>query len=164
MLYKDSTVFASLTGQGKIVALTDKDNDGKADEQMTFIDGLNKPHGLDYHDNWFYIAEETRVIKVRDDDKNGIADLGTLEVLIDDLPTGGHFTRTVKVYNNSIYLSIGSSCNVCYERDERRAARVKCSLGGSQCDIFAKGLRNSVGFVFHQDKIYATENGRELLG
>ncbi|MCZ7381018.1 MAG: PQQ-dependent sugar dehydrogenase [Candidatus Methanoperedens sp.] len=97
---------------------------------------------------------------------NLLADRGTLEVLVDNLPTGGHFTRTVKVHNNSLYLSIGSSCNVCYEQDERRAAISICALNGTGCRVFAKGLRNAVGFVFHPPtgKMYATENGRDYLG
>ncbi len=164
MLLKGNTVFVSLMNQGKTVALPDKNSDGTADEQITFIDNLNKPHGIEYYDGWFYIAEETEIIRVRDDDNNNRADLGTIEVVIDSLPTSGHFTRTVKVHNNSLYFSMGSSCNVCYETDERRAAINKCNLDGTVCQVFAKGLRNSVGFVFREGKIYATDNGRDLLG
>lgn len=92
--------------------------------------------------------------------------MGTSEVLIDNLPTGGHFTRTIKIHNNSLYLSIGSSCNVCNEQDERRAAITKCNIDGAGCIVYAKGLRNSVGFVFHPETglMYATENGRDMLG
>ncbi len=161
MLYKDGVVFTSLTGKGKVVALPDKNGDGIADEQITLIEGLKNPHGIDYHDGWFYIAEETKVIRVRDDDSDLHAD--AIEVLA-ELPSGGHFTRTVKIYNGSMYLSIGSSCNVCHEEDGRRAAIIKCGIDGSQCTVFARGLRNSVGFVFNNGKIYATDNGRDLLG
>jgi len=94
------------------------------------------------------------------------ADNGTLEVLINDLPTGGHFTRTIKVRNNSLFISIGSSCNVCYEKDERRAAIIRCDLNGTGCRVFARGLRNAVGFIFHPvtGKMYSTDNGRDWLG
>ena len=166
MLVKDDVLFVSIIRQGKVVALPDKNRDKKADKAVTFIEGLNNPHGIDYHSGWFYIAEENRVIRVKDGDNNLLADMDTLEVLVDDLPTGGHFTRTLKVHNNSLYISTGSSCNACYEQDERRAAITRCNLDGSGCRVFAKGLRNAVGFVFHPltGKMYATDNGRDWLG
>ncbi len=166
MLLKDDILYVSVPNRGKVVALPDRNNDKKADETITFIDGLNNPHGIDFYNGWFYIAEENRVIRVKDDNGDLKADNGTLEVLIDNLPTGGHFTRTVKLYNNSLYLSIGSSCNVCYEQDERRAAINICTPEGKDCRIFAKGLRNAVGFVFHPitGRMYATDNGRDMLG
>ena len=164
MLLRDGVLFVTIPNRGSVVALPDRDNDKKADEVITFIDNLNRPHGIDFYEGWFYIAEENRVIKVRE--KGLKADKNTLEVLIDDLPAGGHFTRTIKVHDGSIYLSAGSSCNVCYEKDERRGAITKCNLDGKECRVFAKGLRNAVGFVFHPvtDRIYATDNGRDWLG
>jgi glucose/arabinose dehydrogenase len=90
----------------------------------------------------------------------------TIEPLF-DLPSGdGHFTRTIKIRDGSLYVSVGSSCNVCYEEDERRSTILKCGLEpGSDCTIFASGTRNAVGFVFDDaGKIYATENSRDWLG
>lgn len=166
MMLKDDVLFVSLTRQGRIVALRDTDGDKRADETAVFIDDLNNPHGLDFHEGWFYIAEEHRVIRVQDMNDDLVADSDTLEILIDDLPTGGHFTRTVKIHNGSLYLSVGSSCNVCIEKDERRAAITRCNLDGTECQVFGRGLRNAVGFVFHPltGKMYATENGRDWLG
>jgi glucose/arabinose dehydrogenase len=166
MLLKDKVLFVTIPNMGKVVALPDGNGDNKADSVITFIDKLNNPHGIDYYDGWFYIAEENRVIRVKESSNDRRADMNTLEVLIDKLPTGGHFTRTVKIHNNSLYLSIGSSCNVCNEQDERRAAITKCNTDGTGCKIYAKGLRNSVGFVFHPATglMYATENGRDMLG
>ncbi|MCZ7392956.1 MAG: PQQ-dependent sugar dehydrogenase [Candidatus Methanoperedens sp.] len=166
MLFKDNVLFVTIPSQGRVVALPARNGDNKADETITFIDGLNEPHGIDYYEGWFYIAEENRVIRVKSIENGLIADRNTLEVLVDNLPTGGHFTRTVKVHNNSLYISIGSSCNVCYEQDERRAAIMKCNLDGTNCSVFARGLRNAVGFVFHPvtGRMYATENGRDNLG
>lgn len=165
MLLKDDVLFVTITGEGRVVALPDKNGNKKADEAITFIDNLNNPHGIDYYNGWFYIAEENRVIRVKDSDGDLIAD-GNAEVLINDLPAGGHFTRTIKIHNNSLYVSTGSSCNVCYEKDKRRAAIIRCNIYGKECKIFARGLRNAVGFVFHPvtGKMYATENGRDWLG
>lgn len=166
MLLKENALFVSIPNRGKVVVLPDRNSDKKADETIVFIDRLNNPHGIDFYNGWFYIAEENRVIRVKDRDNDLRADTETLEVLIDNLPTGGHFTRTVKIHNDSLYLSIGSSCNVCYEQDERRAAITKCTPDGKECRVFAKGMRNAVGFVFHPvtGKMYATDNGRDWLG
>ncbi len=166
MLLKDNVLFVTIPNKGKVVALPDVNGDKKADRIVTFIDKLNNPHGIDYYDGWFYIAEENRVIRVKESGNDLHADLKTFEVLIDNLPTGGHFTRTLKIHNNSLYLSIGSSCNVCIEQDERRAAITKCNTNGTGCRLYAKGLRNSVGFVFHPETgvMYATDNGRDMLG
>ncbi len=166
MLLKDNVLFVTITGQGRVIALPYKEGSNKADETITFIDGLNNPHGIDYYDGWFYIAEENRVIRVKSIKNGLVADRNSLQVIVNNLPTGGHFTRTLKVHNNSLYISIGSSCNVCYEQDERRAAITRCNLDGTNCIVFARGLRNAVGFVFHPitGEMYATENGRDYLG
>jgi glucose/arabinose dehydrogenase len=166
MLLKDNVLFVTIPNTGKVVALPDANVDKKADGVVTFIDKLNNPHGIDYYDGWFYIAQENRVIRVKESGNDLRADMNTFEVLIDNLPTGGHFTRTIKIHNNSLYLSIGSSCNVCNEQDERRAAITKCNIDGTDCRLYAKGLRNSVGFVFHPRTgvMYATDNGRDMLG
>lgn len=166
MLMKDGILMVSIPNKGLIAVLPDLNKDHKADSVGVFIDGLDRPHGLDYYDGWFYIAEEDRVIRVKDGDNNFVAEKETIEVLVDDIPTGGHSTRTLKVHNGSLYMSVGSSCNVCYETDARRAAITRCELDGTNCTVFATGIRNAVGMAFHPltGKLYATENGRDWLG
>ncbi len=163
MLAKDDVVYVSISKNNIVLALPDKNNDGKADEKIVFIDGLNNPHGIDYYDGWFYIAEENRVIRVKDDDNDLKADDGSLEVVVPSLPTGGHWTRTVKVYDGKIYVSIGSSCNNCVEEDKRRGAILECTFEG-ECEVYVSGIRNAVGFIFYEGKIYATENARDWAG
>ncbi len=166
MMIKDGLLFVSIPNKGLIASLPDYDNDNVADEVDVFISDLDHPHGIDYYDGWFYIAEQSRVIRVRDDDGDLVADEDSLEIIIDALPTGGHYTRTVKIHDGKLYLSVGSSCNVCYESDKMRAAISKSELDGSNLSVFAKGLRNSVGLAFHPltGELYATENGRDWLG
>lgn len=85
-----------------------------------------------------------------------------------EMPSGGnHFTRTVGIGPDSrLYVSIGSSCNVCVEKDPRRAAIYSMNLNGSDVRPFATGLRNSVFFTWHPKtgKMWAAEMGRDLLG
>lgn len=166
LLQKDGIVYVSIPNRDMIAVLPDRDDNNEADEVSVFMSGLNYPHGIDYSDGWFYIAEEDQVIRVRDDDGDLVADENSTEILIGDIPSGGHSTRTVKVNGSDLYLSIGSSCNVCYEEDERRAAITKCDIDGSNCSVFASGLRNSVGLAFRPatGQLYATDNGRDWLG
>ena len=88
--------------------------------------------------------------------------------LIVDLPFGrGHLSRTLGINrSDKMYVSVGSSCNVCEESDQRRATIMEYNPDGSGERVFAEGVRNSVGFVFHPstDEIWATENGRDNLG
>jgi len=166
MLIKNGTLMVSIPNKGLVAVLPDKDGDHKADSVSVFIDGLNHPHGLDYYSGWFYIAEENRLIRVKDTNNDFVAEKETIEVLMDNIPTGGHSTRTVKVHNGSLYMSMGSSCNVCYETDARRAAITRCDLDGTNSTVFASGMRNAVGMAFHPltGQLYATENGRDWLG
>lgn len=160
------TLFVSVPNKGVVLALPDMDHDGKADEKRIVIDGLNRPHGLTQYNNWFYIAEENQVVRVKLK-TDLVARKDTLEVVVPDLPTGGHWTRTIRIKDDQMYVSIGSSCNNCLEPDERRGAVLICELPPNQgCEIFAHGSRNAVGIAFHPKtgELFATENARDLLG
>src|SRR3990172_134112 len=87
MLLKDGVLFVTVPNTGRVAALLDRNGDKKADETKIFIQDLNKPHGIDFYKGWFYIAEENMVIRVQDNDNNLVADPGTIEVLIDNMPT-----------------------------------------------------------------------------
>jgi glucose/arabinose dehydrogenase len=158
-------IYLSQTGEGKISVVSDSDLDGVADDVITFAESLNKPHGLAFDEDWLYVAENDRVVRMRDIDGDYRAD--QTETVITGLPSGGgHFTRTLGIGpDGKIYVSVGSSCNVC-EDDARRAAVLQFEKDGSSEKVFASGLRNSVGFVWHPEtgEMYATDNGRDLLG
>jgi len=161
LMLKDDIVFVSVPKQGEVIAFKTKNN--KVDERKIFISNLKNPHGLAYYQDWIYIAEEDRVIRVKDVNKDNVADIETLEELT-KLPAGSHWTRTIKIFDNSLFISIGSVCNVCFEKDEKRATIQKCELDGNNCKTFASGLRNSVDFLKYNGKIYASENSRDMLG
>lgn len=150
---------------GKIFAMPDKNNDGVADEVKTVISGLHIPHGIAFYNGYLYIAEEGKVSRYPylNDGK-----IGTREVIVSNLPTGGeHVSRTIG-FNSSgkMYVSVGSACNNCTTGEEGTAAIWEYNSDGSNGRIFATGLRNSVGFVFNPttNEIWATENSRDFLG
>ncbi|HZX11938.1 MAG TPA: PQQ-dependent sugar dehydrogenase [Candidatus Nanoarchaeia archaeon] len=158
---KDDTVFVTVSKQGKIYALEDKDKDAKVETMSVFLENLNNPHGIAFYQDWVYIAEEDRVMRIKE--KGNKPDLTTMEKVV-DLPEGSHWTRTIQIVNDKLLISIGSSCNVCIEEDKRRGTIQQCDLEGRSCKPFATGLRNAVGFIEHEGTIYATDNGRDELG
>ena len=161
-------LLVSVPRQGTLVrVLGDRDGDGASDGQTPLLVGLDRPHGLDLHEGWLYVAEGTAVFRVRYDDASGAVQ-GEREVLVTGLPDGGnHWTRTVRIGpDRKMYVSVGSSCNVCEEAEEARAAMLQYDLDGSNGRLYARGLRNAVGFDWHPGTgdLYATDNGRDLLG
>ena len=165
-------ILTSITSEGKVVALPDKNNDGIADETVTVADGLNRPHGLAFRcvesPCKLYIAESDEVASYDYDEKN-------LKISnkkkIADLPDGGrHFTRTIMFMpypdENKLLISVGSSCDVCDEKDQRRAKILSVNYDGADLKTFASGLRNSVFMAIHPvaGKVWATEMGRDFLG
>ena len=126
--------------------------------------GLNQPHGLAFDpDNptVLYIAETNAVSRVT------VYSDGQLEKLV-DLPTGGrHTTRSLLFgLDGKLYVSIGSSCDVCDESDSRRAAIYVMDKDGSNFTPYATGLRNAVFMTLNSQtgQIVATEMGRDQLG
>ena len=157
-------LLVSESGEGKVVALPDPKHAGKAERAVTVLSGLNEPHGLAFYEGKLYVAENDRVrrydwdeAKLRASNPKALADL---------LDGGGHSTRTLLFHGGKMYVSAGSSCNVCIEKDPRRAAVIEFNPDGSGQKIFAKGLRNAVGLAVNPktDTVWVTVNGRDWLG
>jgi len=161
------TLLVSIPRSGRVVALPDLDGNGRADRVVPVIEGLDLPHGIAFHDGVLYIAETGRVIRVRYDPATQRA-VGAPDVVVPDIPArGGHWTRTIAFGpDRGLYLSVGSSCNNCEERDRRRAAITRYNADGSGETQFATGLRNAVGLAFRpgSGELWATVNGRDWLG
>lgn len=167
---ENNTLFVGTKDNDKIYAMRDRDGDGRAENMVTIDSGLNSPHSVFYFENDLYVGEENRVSVYRN-----ITDDGTFQrkdIIIDNLPSGnrlqggGHKTRTVAVGpDKKLYVSIGSSCNVCIEDDSRRATIMRFNLNGSGGEILAQGLRNTVGFDFdEQGQLYGADMGRDQIG
>ena len=157
-------LLVSESGEGKVVALPDPKHTGKAQRTATVLDGLNEPHGLAFYEGKLYVAENDRLRHYDWDEANLRA---SNPKQLADLPGGGgHSTRTLLFHGGKMYVSAGSSCNVCIEKDSRRAAVMEFNPDGSGQKIFAKGLRNAVGLAVNPktDTVWATVNGRDMLG
>ena len=160
------TLLVSIPRGGRVVALPDRDRDGRADGVVTVADRLDLPHGLAFRDGQLYVAETGRVRRFRYDP---VTRRGSdPAVVVPNLPPGGgHWTRTLAFGpDGRLYVSVGSSCNVCTESDPRRAAVTRYNADGSGERRFATGLRNAVGLAFDPKTggLWATVNERDWLG
>jgi glucose/arabinose dehydrogenase len=160
-------LFVAERGANRIIRLPDQDGDGLADQVQVVADSLDAPSSLAfYEDGSLYIGETTQVLRLSEPDAAGV--FRKREVIVDGLPAGGHSTRTVLFSPDweTLFVSVGSSCNVCIENDPRRAAILRYNPDGSGEQIYARGLRNAVGMAFRPgtDELWATNNGRDLMG
>lgn len=159
-LSPDGTVYATLRGPGHVVRLPDADGDGHADAVELVLEHLQNPHGIAFRGDTLYVAEVHQVIRL-------VPGSGAPEVVVPALPAGpGHSTRTIVFRGDEMFVSVGSSCNLCDERDERRAAVLRFHADGTGGEVYATGLRNSVGLAVHPEshEIWATNNDRDRLG
>lgn len=174
----DNALYLSLTSGGSIMRLPDANQDGLADSSDEVISGLNQPHGLEWQGDWLYVAENDRVERFHYDSASGLFD--QRELITDNIPgEGGHYTRTLHFGpDGKLYVSVGSSCNVCLESDTRRAAILRFNPDGSIPEdnpyidnadplmhaVWAWGLRNSVDFLWTPaGDLWANMNGRDNL-
>jgi glucose/arabinose dehydrogenase len=160
----DGAVYVSQPRAGQVTRLRDADGDGTAESQAVAVSGLNRPHGLAFRNGWLYIANTDALVRVRLD-ANGVG-AGTPERVTSYTGGGGHWTRTVLFgADSAIYVSIGSSCNICEERSPERAAVMRYDAGGGNGRVFASGLRNAVGMALHPTtgQIWVTQNERDNL-
>ncbi len=163
----DGVLFVARQPKGDVVALPDRNKDGKADSVDVVASGMTRPHSLAFHKGYLYIATNPAVMRVKYE--NGKVS-GSPEKFI-DLPvsTTSHWTRTIGFdKSGKLYVSIGSSCNVCEEADDRRTTIQVCNIAGAkpECQPFAKGLRNAIGMDWDPKTgvLWADDMGQDGLG
>jgi glucose/arabinose dehydrogenase len=161
------TLLVSVPRAGRVIALPDDNRDGRADGIVPVVEGLELPHGLAFLDGQLHVAETGRVVRF-DYDPATRRVRGSSTVVVPNLPArGNHWTRTLTIGpDGRLYVSVGSSCNSCEERDNRRAAIYRSDADGRGGVPFATGLRNAVGIAFRPgtSELWATVNGRDWLG
>ena len=154
-------VYASRPNAGVIVRLPDANHDGVADSVVVVASGLNRPFGIAFRGDTMFVAENNEVVHFNPGSPLKVVD-------VPNIPGGsGHWTRTIVFGNDGkMYVSVGSSCNICDESDSMRAAVVQFSRDASGGRVFARGLRNSVGLAINPTtgELWATNNDRDNLG
>lgn len=154
---------------GKVYAVVDKNNDFKADSVYTIIENLRLPNGVAYKDGALFISEVDKIWRF-DNIDNTYSSFPQPELVTDELPTEGqHGWKYISFGpDGKLYVPIGAPCNICNHEEDNPlfATLTRMNPDGSDHEIIAKGIRNTVGFTWHPEtgNIWFTDNGRDWLG
>lgn len=159
----DGTVFVANRRGDSVYAIIP--NDVNQREVIELVSDLSTPNGIAYFNGDLYVAETSRVLRFRDV-KSRLHDMPDAEVLDIDLPSKRyHGWRYIGFGpDDKLYISIGAPCNIC--ESEGFAQIIRMNPDGSDREVFATGIRNSVGFTWHPEtqELWFTDNGRDMLG
>ncbi len=148
-----------------LYAVFDRDGDKFAEQVRVVSRSLNVPNGIAFDDGWLYIAEQHRIIRYRP----VLAGLGprNVEILFDGLPDFSHHGWRYAAIgpNRRLYVTVGAPCNIC-DVGGLQGTVLRLPLGGGRPEIFARGVRNSVGIAFHPvtGEAFFTDNGGDGMG
>lgn len=161
----DGVVFVSNRRANSVYAVVPQ---GDADPQVIeIISGLITPNGIAFHDGDLYVAEVDRILRFAGIG-NRFDDMPDAEVLDIDLPDEKHHGWRYIGFgpDGKLYIAIGAPCNVCDRGDEGFARIIRTNPDGSEREVYAEGIRNSVGFTWHPttDELWFTDNGRDRMG
>ena len=162
------TLFVGTRTAGKLWAIQDKDGDYKADKVYLLAAGLNMPNGVAFRDGSLYLAEVSQITRY-DDIENKLDSPPIPVVVNDEFPTEDHHGWKYIAFgpDDKLYVPIGAPCNICYRPDDKRYASItRMNPDGSDLEVYAHGIRNSVGFAWHPETkaLWFTDNGRDWLG
>lgn len=161
------TVFVGSRAEGKVYALQDTDGDFRADRRYVIAHGLNTPNGVAFRNGALYVAEINRILRF-DSIENRLSDPPQAVIVSDSFPSNPHhgwkFIRFGP--DGYLYIPVGAPCNTCEENDPRYASIMRMRPDGTGLEIFARGVRNSVGFDWHpkDGTLFFTDNGRDWMG
>lgn len=161
------TVFVGSRTGDKVHALVDSDGDHKADRRIVIASGLDQPNGIAMRDGALYVATASRLLRF-DDIEQRLDSPPEPVVVRDSLPNpgAGHTWKFIAFGpDDMLYMSIGAPCNVCLP-PAAVSAILRMQPDGSNMEVFAEGIRNSVGFDWHPQsgELWFTDNGRDQMG
>lgn len=166
-LSPNGTLFVGTRTAGRVYAVVDRDGDHVADRMFILAEGLNMPNGVAFHGGALYVAEVNRVLRF-DAIEDHLKQPPIPVIVRDDLPTDRHHGWKFIAFgpDGMLYVPIGAPCNVCDSNDPRYASITRMQPDGGGFEVFARGVRNSVGFDWRPGtrELWFTDNGRDLLG
>lgn len=151
----------------KVYAVKDTDTDGKADKVYTIAKDLNMPNGVAWDNGDLYIAAISSIVKLTDIDTR-IENPPSPVVVYDQYPSEKHHGWKFIAFgpDGKLYVPVGAPCNICASENPVYASITRINKDGSNMEIYAKGIRNTVGFTWHPETkhLWFTDNGRDLMG
>lgn len=161
----EGTLFVGSRKAGKLWAVTDTDGDQTADTVRLIDDGLNLPSGVEFRDGALYVGAVDKILRYDNIEAN--LDQPPEPVVVTDvLPDKTHHGWKYLRFgpDGKLYIPVGVPCNIC---DEAGFGEIRTmNPDGSEMEVYAKGVRNSVGLAFHPEngQLWFTDNGRDMLG
>lgn len=166
-LSPNGTLFVGNRKEDKVYAVKDTDGDFVADKKWVIASGLNMPNGVAFKDGDLYVAEVSRILRFKDIE-NKLSSPGAGEVIYDQFPTETHHGWKYIAFGpeGKLYVPVGAPCNICEPEKPIYATITRMDPDGSNLEIFASGIRNTVGFTWHPDtqELWFTDNGRDMMG
>ncbi|UII75802.1 sorbosone dehydrogenase family protein [Flagellimonas sp. HMM57] len=163
----NGTLFVGTRNEKTVYALQDLDGDYKAEKVMVLDSTLEVPNGVAFKDGALYVAEVGRLLKYSNIEQD-LSNLPKPEIIYDDYPTEFHHGWKYISFgpDGKLYVPVGAPCNICESEDERFASITRMDPDGTNREIFAKGVRNTVGFTWHPETkdFWFTDNGRDMMG
>ena len=167
VLSPDGTLFVGNKDGSVVYAVIDRDKDNYADEVIGVTEGLRSPNGVAFKDGALYVATLNTILKYENIERD-LYNPPEPIVLNDSLPTETHHGWKYLGFgpDGLLYFQIGAPCNICEKDDERFATIMRMQPDGTQLEVYASGVRNSVGFDWHPEngELWFTDNGRDWMG
>ena len=161
------TVFVGTRREGKVFAVPDRNGDNRADTVLVIAEGLDSPNGVAFRDGALFVAEISRVLRF-DAIEERLSAPPTPVVVNDHFPSDAHHGWKYIAFGPDgwLYVPVGAPCNICESADERYATIMRMKPDGQQLEVFARGIRNTVGFDWHPQSrvLWFTDNGRDWMG
>jgi len=155
------------TREESVYAIIDEDRDGKADQVRTILEGMNMPNGVAFHEGDLYVAEVNQIWKLSRGKRADFKD-AKKTLIRGDLPTDRHHGWKYIGFgpDGMLYVPVGAPCNVCLRDDERYSSLLRMKPDGSGLEVYASGIRNTVGFDWDpfNGNLWFTDNGRDWMG
>lgn len=159
----DNTVFVSTRTRGSIYAL--RENGQKPPKQYIIAKDLNTPNGIAFHKGDLYVATREEILRYPDIEQQ-LKSPPEPDIVADGFPKDdAHGWRYLAVGpDEKLYVSLGAPCNICDRSGYANILRL--NLDGSELEVFAHGVRNSIGFDWQPqtNELWFTDNGRDMLG
>lgn len=165
----DGTLFVGTRNEKTVYMIQDRDKDFRADNVIVLDTTLESPNGIAFKDGSLYVAEVSRLLRY-DNIESDLNNPPEPTVVYDDYPTEFHHGWKYIAFgpDDKLYVPVGAPCNICDSTvtDKRFSTITRMDADGSNREIYANGVRNSVGFSWHPEtkEMYFTDNGRDMLG
>ncbi|MBT8338513.1 MAG: sorbosone dehydrogenase family protein [Desulfatitalea sp.] len=159
-------LFVGTRNNGRVYAVM-RQNGKPNGRVITIADSLNMPNGVALFDGDLYVAEVGRILRFRQIESHLDNPLPP-EVVYDQFPKDTHHGWKFIRFGpeGKLYVPVGAPCNVCLRSEPVYATITRLNRDGSGFEIYAHGVRNTVGFDWHPltGQLWFTDNGRDWLG